>query len=116
MMPMCPFLIFMNCSFSDQICDCAHVSLRVRPRRVIGKDRFMGTPTKAIVCPDCGLALRVTRDAEGSTLTYDFGDWQWRCKRVELDDPAWCLIQRDGSAKIAAAISNPVCVPLRRVG
>jgi hypothetical protein len=77
----------------------------------------MATPTKAIVCPDCGLALHVTRDAGGSNLTYDFGDWQQRCKRVELDDPAWCLVQRDGtSAKVAAPAPHPVRTPLRRVG
>ena len=77
----------------------------------------MGTPTKAIVCPDCGLALRVTREAGGSTLTYDFGDWRRHCTRVELDDPAWCLMQRDGSSiEVANPISYPVCVPLRRVG
>jgi hypothetical protein len=66
----------------------------------------MGTPTKAIVCPDCGLTLRVTREAEGSTLTYNLGDWQRHCKRVELDDPAWCLVQRDGTSAKSSGTST----------
>ena len=77
----------------------------------------MKTPAKAIFCPDCGLALRVAREGNSSTLAYDFGDWQRRCKRVELDDPAWCLVQRDGTSnKIAAPSTHPVCIPLRKVG
>ena len=72
---------------------------------------------KAVICPDCGLPLRVTREASGSTLVYDLGDWRRRCTRVELDDPAWCLVQRDGtSARVAEPVPYPVCVPLRRVG
>jgi hypothetical protein len=52
---------------------------------------------KTITCPDCGLVLRITRNDTGSTLIYDVRDWQDRCKRPNLDDPAWCLIRRDGS-------------------
>jgi hypothetical protein len=70
---------------------------------------------KAIICPDCGLPLRVTREASGSTFTYDLGDWQQRCKRVDLDHPAWCLLQRDGTSEVAALETHPV-YPLRRVG
>ena len=55
-------------------------------------------PAETITCPDCGLVLRVARDTTGSTLLYDVGDWQRRCKRRDLDDPAWCLIRRDGTA------------------
>jgi|RhiMethySRZTD1v2_1073278.scaffolds.fasta_scaffold1325305_1 hypothetical protein len=53
---------------------------------------------KAINCPDCGLALRVVRDARRCRLSYDFGEWQQRCERVDLDGPAWCLVQRDGAS------------------
>jgi hypothetical protein len=28
-------------------------------------------------------------------LTYDVDDWQRRCKRVDLDGPAFCLVRRD---------------------
>jgi hypothetical protein len=55
---------------------------------------------KTFTCPDCGLVFTVVRDKTGSTLLYDVGDWQRRCKRRDLDDPAWCLIQRDGTNPI----------------
>ena len=51
-------------------------------------------PAKTITCPDCGLVFRVRRDASGSRLLYDVNDWQRRCKRLDLDDPALCLVQR----------------------
>jgi hypothetical protein len=50
---------------------------------------------KTITCPDCGLVLRLA----GSQLIYDFAEWQRRCKRVDLEGAAWCLIQRDGTSK-----------------
>ena len=53
--------------------------------------------TKTITCPDCGLVLRLSRDDAGTTLIYDVTDWQRRCIRVDLDDPAWCLVRRDGT-------------------
>jgi hypothetical protein len=55
---------------------------------------------KTITCPDCGLALRVSRNDTGSALIYDVSDWQRRCKRVQLDSPAWCLVRRDGTHPI----------------
>ena len=55
-------------------------------------------PIKTITCPDCGLVLRVARDATKSTLLYEVGDWQSRCQRRDLDDPAWCLIRREGAS------------------
>jgi hypothetical protein len=54
-------------------------------------------PARTITCPDCGLVLRVSRNDTGSTLLYDASDWQRRCKRIDLDNPAWCLIRRDGT-------------------
>ena len=56
--------------------------------------RLDGMPSKSISCPDCGLVLRVTRDVKKSTLLYDVGDWQRRCKRLDLDNPALCLFRR----------------------
>ena len=54
-------------------------------------------PARTITCPDCGLVLRVSRNDTGSTLIYDVTDWQRRCKRRDLDDPAWCLVRRAGT-------------------
>ena len=58
---------------------------------------FSEMSTKTITCPDCGLVLRVARDATKSTLLYEVGDWQSRCQRPDLGDPAGCLIRRDGA-------------------
>ena len=52
---------------------------------------------KMITCPDCGLVLRVSRNDSGSNLLYDVSDWQRRCKRVDLESPAWCIVRRDGA-------------------
>jgi hypothetical protein len=54
-------------------------------------------PTKTITCPDCGLVLRVCCNHAGSTLLYDVSDWQGRCKRFDLGNPAWCLVRREGT-------------------
>jgi hypothetical protein len=35
----------------------------------------------------------VTRDKTGSKLIYDVIDWKRRCKRLDHDDPAWCLVR-----------------------
>jgi hypothetical protein len=50
--------------------------------------------TKTITCPDCGLVLKV----EHLRLVYDVDEWRRRCIRVHLDNPAWCLIQRNGTS------------------
>ena len=50
---------------------------------------------KTITCPDCGLVLKVVRGVAKSTVLYDVSDWQRRCKRLDLNDPAWCQLQRD---------------------
>ena len=55
-------------------------------------------PTKTITCPDCGLALHVNDDAPRFRFVYDAMDWQRRCKRLHLEDAAWCLVQRDGKS------------------
>ena len=52
-------------------------------------------PTKQVICPDCGLVLSVEDDDK---LAYDVEAWKRMCKRVQLDGPFWCLIQRDGPA------------------
>jgi hypothetical protein len=51
---------------------------------------------KPITCPDCGLDIRVLSDATGSQLVYDINDWQRRCRRLNLGDPALCLVRRKG--------------------
>ena len=61
------------------------------------REVFSEMSTKTITCPDCGLVLRVARDATKSTLLYEVGDWQSRCQRPDLGDPAGCLIRRDGA-------------------
>jgi len=49
---------------------------------------------KTITCPNCGLVLRVTQRAKGSTtLIYDVNDWQRRCWRSDLGSPVLCLVQ-----------------------
>jgi hypothetical protein len=55
-------------------------------------------PAKTITCPDCGLVLRVLRDATGTKLIYDVNDWHRRCARLNLDDPALCLVWRKGTS------------------
>ena len=60
-------------------------------------DDAVPEPPKTITCPDCGLVLRVSRNDAGSTLLYDVVDWQCLCKRLDLDDPAWCLVRREGT-------------------
>ena len=43
------------------------------------------------------LVVRISRNDAGSALIYSVSDWQRRCKRPHLDNPAWCLIRRDGT-------------------
>ena len=53
---------------------------------------------KTITSPDCGLLLRVARDAADSRsfYEYEFYYWRRRCKRLHLG-PGWCLSRRDGT-------------------
>ena len=55
-------------------------------------------PAKLIICPDCGLALSAADDDKLAPLEYDLEAWKRLCKRVQLDSPYWCLIQRDGTS------------------
>jgi len=48
-----------------------------------------------IACPDCGLALHVVSEAGLFRYNYDLGDWQRLCKRRDLGDAAWCLLQHN---------------------
>jgi hypothetical protein len=52
---------------------------------------------KTIICPDCGLDIRVLSDATGSKLVYDINDWQRRCRRPNLGGVALCLVRRKGA-------------------
>jgi hypothetical protein len=54
-------------------------------------------PFKTITCPDCGLVLKVTREAGASSLVFDVNDWRRRCKRLHFDDPVLCLEMCDGT-------------------
>src|SRR6516164_10173356 len=47
----------------------------------------------SITCPDCGLVVRVTCGASRSRLIYDIKEWKRRCKRGDVDQPAWCFVQ-----------------------
>src|SRR5262245_60350737 len=61
---------------------------------------------KTITCPNCGLVLRVTQRARGSTtLIYDINDWQRRCWRTDLGSPVLCLVQ-DAPHKPAGTLST----------
>jgi hypothetical protein len=66
-------------------------------------------PPETIACPDCDLVLRVAHNA----------DWKRRCKRRNLDNPAWCLIRQDGATakerEIALPPLNSALTPLRVV-
>jgi hypothetical protein len=74
----------------DSACLAREYASRLTPPR---EDTIVATPAKTITCPNCGLVLRVTRDTSGPQLLYDFKDWAQRCKRPDLEDPAWCLVR-----------------------
>jgi hypothetical protein len=54
-------------------------------------------PVKTIVCPDCGLALKVTSKAGATSFSFDFKDWLRRCKRNRRVGPVWCLMRVVGA-------------------
>ena len=87
-------MLRIRCRKSLPECQPSHIRTVLRPPT---REVFSEMPIKTITCPDCGLVLRVARDATKSTLLYEVGDWQSRCQRRDLDDPAWCLIRRDGA-------------------
>jgi len=53
---------------------------------------------KQITCPDCGLVLRVRKEGAGFKFNYAIRKWKRRCKRQDLGDPLWCLLQRKGTS------------------
>jgi hypothetical protein len=63
------------------------------PRISLSASTDNGMPARTITCPDCGLVLRV----QGPRFLYDAKEWRRICKRIHLDSPAACLIQRDGT-------------------
>ena len=67
-----------------------------------GADAIVQTAT----CPDCGLVLQVTADAQGFNYVYDMRDWRRICTRVHLGDAALCLIQRDGTQPLPPAMAD----------
>src|SRR5262249_6323028 len=70
----------------------ADALLQVAPMR-----RAKGPASQTMTCPDCGLALRAIGGSPGFKIVYDKIAWRRVCTRVHLGDPAWCLIQRDGT-------------------
>jgi len=56
---------------------------------------------KQVTCPDCGLVLHVKEEREVASFKFTYGrtDWQRLCKRRNLGDPVWCLVQRDGRSE-----------------
>lgn len=63
-------------------------------------------PVKMINCPDCGLVLRVADDAAAFKFVYDMRDWQLLCKRVQIGDAVWCLLQHDGTSPAQSRLSK----------
>jgi hypothetical protein len=51
-----------------------------------------------ITCPDCGLELQTAREGGRPKLVFDTNDWSWRCWRLALGSPVWCLVHRDGTS------------------
>jgi PBP superfamily domain len=62
--------------------------------------------SRTITCPDCGLVLRIVDDAPGREFIYDMRAWRLVCRRVHLGDPAWCLVQRDGTHPLLPAMDR----------
>jgi hypothetical protein len=44
-------------------------------------------------CRACGLRLEISCHAEGVEISYDFADWEERCRLPELGGPSLCLGQ-----------------------
>jgi hypothetical protein len=61
---------------------------------------------KTINCPDCGLVLRVADDAAAFKFVYDMRDWQLLCRRVQIGDAVWCLLQHDGTSPAQPRLSK----------
>jgi Zn-finger nucleic acid-binding protein len=48
-------------------------------------------------CPDCGLLLEVQAENGNTEVQYDRAQWERECRRVWLDGPLWCLLDREGT-------------------
>jgi hypothetical protein len=60
-------------------------------------DRVTPVARRTIQCPQCGLALTIG-DVQGVTqIAYDPAEWRRRCKHLDLDSPALCLLAVGGS-------------------
>src|SRR5215467_2734769 len=68
--------------------------------------RTKGSSTQTMTCPDCGLVLRVVNGSPGFKIVYDRRAWRRVCTRVNLDDAAWCLVQRDGTHPLPAIMDG----------
>lgn len=56
--------------------------------------------TNEIVCPHCGLTLRVKDSPAGSILSYDNDEWKRRCKFPQHSSPAWCFTEPKTGQKL----------------
>ena len=77
--------------------DAIHLYFHIYARAVFATREGEYMPPQTITCANCGLVVRLDRNDAGSALIYSVSDWQRRCKRPHLDNPAWCLIRRDGT-------------------
>jgi hypothetical protein len=70
-------------------------------------------PPKTIICPDCGLVLRLTRNDAGSALIYNVKEWQGRCKRPHGSVSALKIVERKDSPSVSkgdpGAPWDPTC-------
>jgi hypothetical protein len=53
---------------------------------------------ECMTCPRCGLALRVSEESHGQSISfqYDVLQWERRCKVPALGSPAVCLMMENG--------------------
>ena len=56
--------------------------------------------TNEMVCPHCGLTLRVKDSPVGSVLSYDHDEWKRRCKFAHHSSPAWCFTEPNVGQKL----------------
>ena len=61
---------------------------------VNGPGKPAGDSQKAFPCPHCGLMLTLLPDKLGTHLSFDFAEWQRRCRSPGLESPVLCLVGR----------------------
>ena len=85
------------------------ISITLRP----GADRPNRGAEGLMICPVCKLELGVESRADEVVLTYNFKDWEQRCRCRERGDPALCGLLRStilellSETKVAPSRSEP---------